>query len=87
MTVRQLIAALLANCDENFDAEVFLCPNVQAVDAVESCPGNPMYGLQPYITLHSACRYPAGHGQQSLQDAIDLVRVDHREALDRLADQ
>lgn len=70
MTVRQLIAALLANCEEDFDRQVYLCPNVQAVDAVESCPGDPLYDLNPYVTLHSACRYPAGHGQLTLDEAL-----------------
>lgn len=68
MNVRQLIAALLANCNEDFNQEIYLCPNVQAVDAVESCPGDPTFGLAPYLTLHSACKYPADHGQLSLDE-------------------
>ena len=61
MTVRQLIAALLAHADEDFDREVYLCPNVQPVDAVETCPGDERWGLAPYVTLHSACKYPSEH--------------------------
>lgn len=57
MKVRDLIAALLAT--ERYDDEVFLCPNVRPVDAVEQCPGDPAYALAPYITLHSDCRETA----------------------------
>lgn len=57
MTAHQLAALLLAGPDD----EVFLCATVQSVDAVETCPGDPNW-LDPYITLHSACRYPNGHG-------------------------
>ena len=59
MTARQLIAALLTQTGGDVDREVYLCPNVLPVDAVEFCPGDPTYDLKPYITLHSACRYPA----------------------------
>jgi hypothetical protein len=59
VNVRSLITALLG---ENPDAEVFLCPNVAPVDAVQSCAGDPLYDLKPYLVLHSACRYPQGHG-------------------------
>lgn len=59
MNVRSLIAALQ---NENPDADVYLCPTVEAVDAVQSCPGDPLYDLKPYVTLHGACRYPAEHG-------------------------
>lgn len=57
MKVRALIAALIAT--ERYDDEVYLCPNVQPVDAVESCPGDATWGLDPYVTLHSACRETA----------------------------
>lgn len=69
MNVRELVAALLANCDEDFDREVFLCPNVQTISAVEACPGDTTWGLDPYVTLHSACKYPADHAQLTLDEA------------------
>jgi len=62
MTVRQLIAALLAHADGDVDREVYLCPNVQAVDAVELCPGDEH--LAPYVVLHSACKYPKDHRER-----------------------
>jgi hypothetical protein len=68
MNVRSLIAALLAQSGGDVDMPVYLCPNVQPVDAVEFCPGDPAYGLDPYITIHSDCRYP-NHGQQTLDEA------------------
>lgn len=51
MTVRQLIAALLASCEDDFDREVFLAPNAQPVDAVEAFAGNKEWELDPYIIL------------------------------------
>lgn len=56
MNVRSLIVALLG---EDPDAEVFLCPTVQAVDAIQACPGDPLYDLKPYCVLHSGCGHPA----------------------------
>lgn len=56
MTAHQLANLLLAGPNN----EVFLCPNVQPVDGVEQCPGGEW--LDAYIVLHSACRYPEGHG-------------------------
>lgn len=49
MTVAALIALLQDTGD--FDAEVFLHPTVQPVDAVERCPGDPTYALKPYVVL------------------------------------
>lgn len=66
MTVAELIALLQDTGD--YDVEVFLCPNVMSVDAVEQCPGDLAYGLAPYITLHSACRYPADHGKDTIPE-------------------
>ena len=59
MIVRQLILTLLG---ENPDAEIFMCADVKALDAVEACPGDPLYDLKPYVVLHSGCKYPDVHG-------------------------
>lgn len=56
VNVRSLIALLAT---ENPDADVYMCPTVQAVDAVQACPGDPLYDLKPYCVLHSGCGHPA----------------------------
>lgn len=50
MTAHQLAHLLLAGPDD----EVFMSPTVQAVDAVERCPGDPVYALAPYVVLRGA---------------------------------
>lgn len=64
MTAHQLARLLLAGPDNN----VYLCPTVAPVDAIEQCPGDPFYALDPYITIHSACKYPADHGQTTIPE-------------------
>lgn len=51
MTVRQLIAALLARTGGDVDLEVFMHPMVESVDAVEVMPGDATYDLLPYVVL------------------------------------